>query len=72
MNFNVDPDWGGAESGSTATSDRGAGPLGFTGTVRKRAFAATGLATIADGEYGSGPVMPMVPGSWTADEHGEG
>ena len=72
MNFNVDPDWGGAESGSTATSDRGAGPLGFTGTVRKRAFAATGLATIADGEYGSGPVMPMVPGSWTTDEHGEG
>src|ERR1700748_1710369 len=57
MNFNVDPDWGGAESGSTATSDRGAGPLGFTETVHKRALAATGLATLADDDFGGGPVL---------------
>src|ERR1700742_5110359 len=71
MNFNVDPDWGGAESGSTATSDRGAGPLGFTGTVRKRALAATGLATLADDDFGGGPVMPMVPATWNAAHSGE-
>ena len=54
MNINVDPDWGGPESGSTATSDRGAGPLGFAGTVAKRALAATGLATLADDDFGGG------------------
>ena len=70
MNINVDPDWVVPDSGSTATSDRGAGPLGFTGTERKTASAATGLATLADDEYGSGPVMPMVPGTWNADERG--
>jgi PPE-repeat protein len=71
MNINVDRDWGGPQSGSTATSDRGAGPLGFAGTVAKRASAATGFATLADDEFGGGPVLPMVPGSWTADQSGE-
>jgi PPE-repeat protein len=71
MNINVDPDWGGPHSGSTATSDHRAGPLGFTGTVRKRDLAATGLATLADDEFGGGPVLPMVPGSWIADQSGE-
>jgi PPE-repeat protein len=71
MNINVDPDWGGPESGSPATSDRGAGPLGFAGTVAKSVSAATGLATLADDEFGGGPVLPMVPGSWTADQSGE-
>jgi PPE-repeat protein len=70
MNINVDPDWGTPDSGSTATSERGAGPLGFTGTERKTASAATGLATLADDEYGSGPVMPMLPGTWNADDRG--
>jgi PPE-repeat protein len=70
MNINVDPDWGGPESGSTATSDRGAGPLGFTGTVHKRALAATGLATVADDDFGGGPVMPMVPATWSAAQNG--
>jgi PPE-repeat protein len=70
MNINVDPDWGGPHSGSTATSDRGAGPLGFAGTVAKRASAATGFATLDDDEFGGGPVLPMVPGSWTAGQSG--
>jgi len=65
MNINVDPDWDGPHSGSTATSDHGAGPLGFTGTVRKRALAATGLATLKDDDFG-GPAMPMVPATWNA------
>ena len=71
MNISVDPDWGGPESGSTATSDRGAGPLGFAGTAAKSGSAATGLATLADDEFGNGPVMPMVPGSWTVDQGDE-
>jgi PPE-repeat protein len=71
MNINVDPDWSGPQSGSTATSDHGAPPLGFTGTVRKRASAATGLATLADDDFGTGPVMPMVPATWNAGQSGE-
>lgn len=71
MNINVDPDWSGLHSGSTATSAHVAGPLGFTGTVRKRALAATGLATLADDDFGGGPVLPMVPTTWNAVHSGE-
>jgi PPE-repeat protein len=70
MNINVDPDWVGPYSGSTATSDHGGGPLGFTGTMRKRALAATGLATLDD-DFVGGPVMPMVPATWNAGQSGE-
>jgi PPE-repeat protein len=70
MNINVDPDWSGPHSGSMASSEHGAGPLGFTGTVRKRALAATGLATLDD-DFGGGPVMPMVPATWNAGQSGE-
>ena len=68
MNINVDPDWDAPVDGSTASSDRGAGPMGFAGTSHQKAGAATGLATLADDEFGSGPVMPMVPGTWNVDE----
>lgn len=71
MNINVDPDWGGPDGGSTATSDRGAGPLGFAGTVAKSTSAATGLATLADDDFGGGPVMPMVPATWNAGHNSE-
>jgi PPE-repeat protein len=71
MNINVDPDWDGPHSGSTATSDHGAAPLGFTGTVRKRVLAATGLATLDDDDFGGGPVMPMVPATWNAGQSGQ-
>jgi PPE-repeat protein len=64
MNINVDPDW--SPPAATA-SHRGAGPLGFTGTARRRAVAATGLATIEDDDFGGGPTMPMLPGSWNVD-----
>ncbi|OBK41493.1 hypothetical protein A5658_18540 [Mycobacterium sp. 1245111.1] len=67
MNIAVDPDW----AGSTASSDSGAGPLGFAGTVRKRASAAAGLATLDDDEFGSGAVLPMVPGTWTTGGEAE-
>jgi len=68
MNVEVDPDWGGPPGAETAASDRGAGNLGFAGTARKETAAtATGLATLAVDEFGGGPTMPMVPGSWDPD-----
>jgi PPE-repeat protein len=74
MNVEVDPDWGASPGGEpvavTAVSDRGAGSLGFAGTVRKETGAeATGLTTLARDEFGNGPQMPMLPNTW--DRGGE-
>ena len=63
MNVDVDPDWG----ASTAASDRGAGPLGFSGTVSKGSEQAAGLATLSDDGYGNGPSMPMLPNTWSPE-----
>jgi PPE-repeat protein len=71
MNINVDPDWAEPQGGSTATSDRGNGPFGFAGTVRKRVSAAAGLATLDGDDFGGGARLPMVPGTWNADQDGE-
>ncbi|MBV8182273.1 MAG: PPE domain-containing protein [Mycobacterium sp.] len=71
MNIDVDPDWGtpGGEEPvmSTVGSDRGAGPLGFAGTVSKGSEQATGLATLSDDGFGAGPSMPMLPNTWTPE-----
>ena len=76
MNVEVDPDWDApiGEEPSTVASDRGAGPLGFTGTVEKEfAAAAAGLATLSGNGFGGGPTMPMVPGTWDPESpQGEG
>jgi PPE-repeat protein len=49
-------------------SDTGSGPLGFAGTAAtETATTAAGLATLADDEFGGGPRMPMMPGTWNAD-----
>jgi PPE-repeat protein len=61
MNVDVEPEWG----GSTAPSDRDAGPLGFSGTLSKGAEQATGLATLAGDGFGGGPSMPMLPNTWS-------
>ncbi|MEM6105233.1 PPE family protein [Mycobacterium sp. 050272] len=72
MNVDVDPDWGGAEELAAAmASGSGAGRLGFAGTARKDAdLRASGLTELAGDEYGSGPRMPMVPGTWDRDGAG--
>ena len=44
----------------------GTGILRFAGTAAKTGQAA-GLATLTDDSYGSGPRMPMIPGTWSAD-----
>jgi PPE-repeat protein len=63
MNVDVAPDW----VASTVASDRGAGPLGFAGTMSKGSEQATGLATLSDDGFGGGPSMPMLPGSWSSE-----
>ncbi len=61
------------EEVSAAASDRGAGALGFAGTVRREAVSqAAGLATLSGNGFGGGPSMPMVPGSWGAEAPEEG
>jgi PPE-repeat protein len=64
MNIDVDPDWGAT---STSASDQGAGNLGFAGTVSKGSEKASGLATLSGDEFGGGPSMPMLPGTWSPD-----
>jgi PPE-repeat protein len=68
MNIDVDPDWGAPSGGervaSAVASDRGAGPLGFAGTVSKGSAQAAGLSTLSGDEFGGGPQMPMMPGTW--------
>jgi PPE-repeat protein len=67
MNISVDPDWD-APPEQTGESDQGAGPVGFAGAARKEAVAAAvGLTTLPGDEFGGGPTMPMVPGSWNSD-----
>ncbi len=71
MNFDVDPDWD--TPSSTAASDHGAGDLGFAGAARKQTSAdAAGLTTLAADDFGGGPKMPMVPGTWDPAGTGEG
>ena len=63
MNVDVEPDW----VALTAESDRGAGALGFSGTVAKGGQRATGLTALVDDGFGGGPSMPMLPNTWTSD-----
>ncbi|MEE6178795.1 PPE family protein [Mycobacterium sp. 050134] len=66
MNVDVDPDWG--EPDAPVASENGAGALGFAGTARKEAVSqAAGLTKLADGGFGDGPRLPMVPGTWERD-----
>ena len=52
---------------SAVASGQGAGTLGFAGTVSKDSAHAAGLTTLAGDEFGSGPSLPMLPGSWEQD-----
>jgi PPE-repeat protein len=68
MNIDVDPDWGEPTDDQPLASGNGAGPLGFAGIVRNEAVTqAAGLTTLAGDEFGAGPTMPMMPGSWGPD-----
>jgi len=72
----VAPDYGGAdeadEFASAVASGNGAGNLGFAGTAHKDAAAGVaGLTKLAGDEFGGGPRLPMVPGTWDQDGPGE-
>ena len=70
MNIEVDPNWGEPADDEPLASGNGAGSLGFAGTVRNEAVGqAAGLTTLAGDEFGGGPTVPMVPGSWESDGH---
>jgi PPE-repeat protein len=64
--FGVPPDYDNDEQLAAAVaSAQGAGTLGFAGTTqRHKAFQAAGLTKLADDDFGGGPRMPMVPGTW--------
>jgi PPE-repeat protein len=61
----VTPEYGEPEQASALASGDGAGTLGFAGTAHKdTALKAAGLTELAGDEFGGGPRMPMVPGTW--------
>lgn len=64
MNVDVDPD---RDEPATMASERGAGNLGYSGAARKETDAATGPADLAGDEFGGGPSMPMIPGTWAPE-----
>ncbi|WP_293004124.1 PPE family protein [Mycobacterium sp.] len=78
MNVDVNPDWGARDDrdlvSAAVASGNGSGALGFSGTVEKDSSAeASGLATLSSNGFGSGPRMPMVPGTWDPEtSEGEG
>ena len=56
-----------ASTPDVSVSSRGAGAMGFAGTVTKGsqdAAEATGLTTLAGDSFGGGPKSPMLPGTW--------
>jgi PPE-repeat protein len=68
----VPPDYGDEEQlVSAMASGSGNGRLGFAGTAHKDAVGqAAGLTKLAGDEFGGGPRMPMVPGTWDQDAEG--
>jgi PPE-repeat protein len=67
--ISVPPDYGDGEQPAAAmASGNGAGKLGFAGTAHKdEVLQAAGLTKLAGDEFGGGPRMPMVPGTWDRD-----
>ena len=68
MNIDVDPDWGTPVGGQTSASGRGR----RKSRVRRHGTQGVGrtgggLTTLADDEFGGGPTMPMLPGTWDPD-----
>ncbi|SOJ55124.1 putative PPE family protein PPE2 [Mycobacterium simulans] len=62
----IDRGWGYMDlEPDIGASGQGAGSLGFAGTTPKETgTAAAGLTTLADDEFGGGPRMPLMPGTW--------
>ncbi|GJJ20938.1 MULTISPECIES: PPE family protein [Mycolicibacterium] len=69
-----DPDAGSdsAPQPRVSASERGAGPMGFTGTAGKSDTTAAGLATLGSEGLQDGPVVPMLPGTWDPADRPDG
>ncbi|MGE2725406.1 PPE family protein [Mycolicibacterium pulveris] len=51
-----------------SASEKGAGPMGFTGAaVRPETEEAAGLTELAGDPFGGGPTEPLLPGDWDAE-----
>lgn len=62
MDSAVDPIWNGDDA---QASERGAGTFGYAGTIpRQTVQQAAGLTALAGDEFGGGPKVPMMPGTW--------
>ena len=68
----VPPDYGDEEQlASAVASGNGTGKLGFAGTAHTdEVLQAAGFTKLAGDEFGGGPRMPMVPGTWDHDTDG--
>jgi PPE-repeat protein len=71
LDYEVNPEWASPPDddpvAAAVASDSGAGSLGFAGTVSKGSKQATGLATLANDDFGAGPSIPMLPHTWTPE-----
>ncbi|MGK2901738.1 MAG: PPE family protein [Mycobacterium sp.] len=61
-----------AATGNVTASERGAGPMGFTGAVPGEDTTAAGITELTGDSFGNGPTNPMLPGSWSPDDLQEG
>ncbi|WP_078282559.1 PPE family protein [Mycobacteroides franklinii] len=62
----------GRDETSVATSHRGAGPMGFTGTALRTGVTATGLATLSRADdFSEGARAPMLPNTWDPERDRE-
>ncbi|MEE2853935.1 MAG: PPE family protein [Actinomycetota bacterium] len=52
---------------SATASDRGAGRMGFAGTVSEAGATPVGLTTLAGASLDDNPRLPLLPSSWSPD-----
>ncbi|MGF2950765.1 PPE family protein [Mycobacterium sp. THU-M116] len=65
MDVEVNPEWVGSDPPDVVASEQGAASSLGSVTVREDPVTtAAGLAALPGDEFGGGPAMPMLPGSW--------
>lgn len=67
MDVQADPQPAAGPGASPIASERGAGPLGFSGVRDKADVTTTGLTTLGNAEFGEGPSVPLLPSTWDSD-----
>lgn len=67
MDLEADPHERTAPDASPTVSDRGAGPLGFSGVRDKPDATTTGLTTLDGAGFGAGSAVPLLPATWDPD-----